>query len=212
MTDSDGSIDGGRPDAATILAAVAIVAGLALAVAGVASVAANWSRIPLRPDAVLAALPLSLRVGVPLAALGVGCGGASGVPSVPLSPTGRQRRVLVAGALVAGSGAVTGAVPVLGELVRLGLTPDALGALPAVVGWTLIAAGLGGGALPEPVRTRATRLATGAYARVVGATAGPLPPALRRGLLAAGAVVVGLGGVLARPSSLRPGTASRRRR
>lgn len=201
---------GGDPTGETrsaALATAAVVAGVALVAAGILAVATEWRGVPGRPAALVRLFtPPPVRIGVPVAALGAAHGGASRLSPVPVSPTCRQRRTAVAGALVAGVGAVTGEVPVLGGFFNFGRPPVSLVASPLAVGWTLMAAGLGGAAVPDPgpVRSRAAGVATRAYARVAGATADPFPVAFRGGLLVTGALVaVGGGHVFA--SSIETG-------
>lgn len=192
----------GRADAVAALATGAVLAGVGLVVAGVPWVARLWGRVPLRPDTVLVLLaPLPVRVGVPLAAAGVAYGGTARLSPVSLSPTERQRRVLVAGALVAGVGAASWTLAVLGgpfvgDPFRPTANPLTLLLSPLVVGWSLVAAGLVVAAWPAPLRTGLWRLTTETFCRLADATAGPFPTVLRIAALTVGGLVAGYGGFL----------------
>lgn len=104
---------GGDPTGETrsaALATAAVVAGVALVAAGILAVATEWRGVPGRPAALVRLFtPPPVRIGVPVAALGAAHGGASRLSPVPVSPTCRQRRTAVAGALVAAAVAAAGA-------------------------------------------------------------------------------------------------------
>lgn len=185
-TDADATGAGGVPG----LAAAAVVAGSVFVAAGIPTAAARVDAYPFGATLVLLGPPPVLHLGVPLAALGVAYGGMSRLPLVSLNPVGLQRRLVVAGALVAGVGAATTAVFPVQYVFYLGRLPAAFVLVPHLTGWTLSAAGAGAAALSPAgdgtFRARVADRATAAATRVADATAGPVPAAVRWSVLAVG--------------------------
>lgn len=177
------------------MATGAVVGGVALTGAGLAASATLLDPRATGLTPPLLFVAVSTRGGVPLAALGAVHGGLDRLPGVSLSPTRRQRRTVVLGALLVAASVVGILVP--GVRVLFLLAPGLYGTLlsPAVVGWVLVAAGLAGAVLPAGIVRRAPAgPVVRAYERVAGATAGPFPTALRVALATVALFLFGTGG------------------